>query len=265
MNKKIIYISAALLLGIISITMIISFIRERERYLRELMAQRGAQDIVVAAQDIPRDQAIQPPFITTKKILPNDMQSGALSNPGTVIGKIARTGIYEGQQITSSMIKFPEELKQLSKQVPAGKRAVTIPVDRVSSIDGNITPNDHIDIVSVLAFNQESLIAPLFEDVLVLDTGGESRTQGQMISTLTIALTPEQAALLTYVLEQGQIKIFLRSPLDTKKSLNKQPVTMQTLKRYWGMIEPPQPPPPPPETVDVYKGTEKQAVEIEKR
>ncbi len=265
MNKKVIYIGAALLLGIISITMIISFIRERERYLKELMARRGAKEIVIAAQDISRGEAIQPQFVTTQKVLPGDIESGAFSTPGTVIGKIARTTIYQGQQVTSFMVKYPEELKQLSKQVPAGKRAVTIPVDRVSSIDGNITANDHIDIISVMQFNQDNIVAPLFEDIVVLETGGQSRTQGRAISTLTIALTPEQATLLTYVLERGEIKIFLRSPLDTKKTLQKRPVSMHELQRYWGMIQPPKPPPPPPETVDVYKGTEKQAVEIEKK
>ena len=271
MNKRILYIIAALVLGVISITMIFSFIREKEEQIKKLLSQRNVKEVVIAKVNIPKGKRISPKMLTTKRVPENKVEAGAFSYIEAVIGKIAKTTIYKNQQITSSIVSYPKELERLSSKTPTGKRALTISVDRISSLDSGVKSGDHIDIIGIFPFSQEvegktltqNVVVPMFEDVLVLKAGEGSKGR---ISTLTLALEPEEARLLTYALEVGKIKILLRSSLDTKKSTVKEPITMDKLwEKLLGLKKVPSPssPPPPPRTVEVYKGVEKKSVIVE--
>jgi len=270
MNKRFIYIIAALGLGIIAVSMIFSFMRDREEYLNRLLAERGAKDIVIARESIKKGRSISPDMVTTRKFLQSKIEAGAFTYVDAVVGKLSRTTIYKGQQITSSLVTYPRELVSLSDKIPSGKRAMTIPVDKVSSIDGMILPGNKVDILGMFSDAGGKLVVPMFQKVLVLAVGkamsSSSLPSRQSIGTITLALSPEQVSLLTYAMGIGKIKILLRPKVDIGVEESNKPVTMKDLQeKIFGInhLPPPSPPPPPP-TVEVYKGTEKESVEVSK-
>ncbi len=270
MNRRFIYIIAALVLGIIAVSMIFSFMRDREMSLKRLLVEKGAKDIVIAREVIKKGRSISPDMVTTQKFPPSKIEAGAFTYVDAVIGKLSRTTIYKGQQITASLVSFPRELTSLADKIPSGKRAMTISVDKVSSINGMISPGNKVDIIGMFSDAGGKLVVPMFHKVLILAVGramsASSSSSRKSSGTITLALSPEQGSLLTYAMEIGKIKILLRPKVDIGVEESNKPVTMKDLQeKILGIkhLRPLRPPPPPP-TVEVYKGTEKESVEVSK-
>jgi len=84
-------------------------------------------------------------------------------------------------------------------------------------------------------------------------------------STITVALSPEEAGLLTYALGMGKITLFLRSPLEKGTVSRREPITMDKLWEKLLSIRRVEAPPKIEEipTVEVYIGGEKSIVQQE--
>lgn len=134
--------------------------------------------IVVAAQDIPRGTIIGDDALTLGKwpddsLPPLDL---TILKPEEVLGKRARTDILRGQPVLQSMITA--DLQQLaaigaeaSLFIPPGKRAVSFPIDRMSSVGYAMGSGDRVDMLitfSVIDVNQEGQypIVPFNRDLV---------------------------------------------------------------------------------------------------
>jgi pilus assembly protein CpaB len=138
---------------------------------------------------------------------------------------------------------MPGQETSLSMKVPAGKRAISVPIDNISSVGGMVKPGDHVDIVGWVPIpalgpdgKQTTQMSPmsLFQDVLVLAVGQDftSGAKGSSSSSnlITFALAPQEASLIAFVQEQGKIRLILRSPGDTQVQ-PAVPVSWETLFR----------------------------------
>jgi pilus assembly protein CpaB len=106
----------------------------------------------------------------------------------------------------------------LSARLPKGMRAVGIKVN-VESIAGGFAslPMSHVDIISVLRRgDNDSISQILLEDVLVLAADQEINRPGDgksamVANTVTVALTPDDAELVTLAQEMGSLRLILRA------------------------------------------------------
>jgi pilus assembly protein CpaB len=102
-------------------------------------------------------------------------------------------------------------------------RALTIRVGESSAFGGLLRPGDRCDVLltALRPGSTEQVTVPLLQNVLVLsvgeDTGGpdandeRQRRQGRDVN---VAVTIEQAGLLTLAGEQGTLRLVLRNPED---------------------------------------------------
>lgn len=281
MDKRRIYFILGIILAITAIFLIQSYVQSERQKLLELSKAKGIVKVVIAKQDIPARKKITPEMLVVKRIPVEGRESEALGSIDSVAGKIAIRDIIQGQQITASLILLPQSRRTLAFKTPEGKRALTIPVDKISSIEGMINPGDYVDIIGNFPFSQsvegktytQNIVVPMFQNVLVLAVGTRtemvlSKGKGKPTpaSTITIALSPEEAALFTYALEVGKIKLLLRSQLDTEVVTTREPVTMDKLwEKLLGIRQVVPVPPPPPDTVEIYRGTEKSSLIVEEK
>jgi len=287
MSRRTLYLMAGIVLGIIAVFMINSYIQQREQTYRELLRKKGLKEVVIAKVDIPQGTKITKSMIALARLPEQKVSKNALIYPESAIGKIALVDILKGQQILSSQLRMSYQGKTLSTITPQGKRAVTISLDKVSSMAGMLSEGDRVDIIGIFPYSQtiegktytQKVVVPMFEDVLVLSVGQKksvskkgrksmfTQTTTSSPTTITLALLPEEANLLLYALEIGKIKLLLRSPLDDRKLTRKEPITMDKLwEKLLSLkkeITPP-PPPPPPKEVEIYKGTQKTEMILEK-
>ncbi len=108
-----------------------------------------------------------------------------------------------------------------SARVSSGRRAVTVPVDEISSISGLVEPGDRIDIMVTVRREARQLAFILLQSVPVLATGTkvEQGTDGRegarrTFTTITLDVNAEQARQVIAAREIGKITALLRAPGD---------------------------------------------------
>jgi pilus assembly protein CpaB len=259
----------ALACGILAILLLNSYLKRRENEIWERIRQVQQQQaqptqppsqrgiVLVAGKDIPPQVPITPADLLIKEIPLEYIQPQAAGSLDEVIGQIASVPIVAGEQILKTKLLPPGKIgKSLSEITPAGKRAVSVSVDNMASIANLIRPGDYVDVLALIALPETAgqsgakssvqRLISLFQNVEVLAVGGEFVAPSEMSQTakkeqakaisagsgiVTFALSPQEAALLSFVQEHGKIKLTLRSSEDTQKEAIK-PADWDTLFQY---------------------------------
>ncbi len=137
------------------------------------------------------------------------------------------------EQAQAMVVQEKEQAKpksqSLALSIPVGKRAVTIRIQTLSAVGGLISPGDLVDIIAHLDIPTEEpsigknsfTTVTLFQAIQVLAVGPYSQQgvdlaeqhQAATIS-LTLAVDPKQAELLTFAESRGKLQLVLRSPSE---------------------------------------------------
>jgi len=194
-------------------------------YLTSIGRSRTAvvapRPVLVAARDIPARVPITADMVTTVMRPGDAIDPDALNAPAMAVGKTAAVTMPTGSTITSSKI-LSAGAQTLDLRIPRGMRAIAIPVDRVKGVGALIQPGDHVDVIAVTQGRSGGApsAATVLRDVPVLAMGTTLETpQGatpspDMNQTATLAVTPDQAKLLTVVDLNTTLRLSLRAPSD---------------------------------------------------
>jgi pilus assembly protein CpaB len=288
-QKIILIIGVAL--ALVAVVMVKVYLDQQRRLAQEMAkrtlekSQVNQTTLLVATVDIPQGAAVEQNSVD-KKTVPNQfVQPGAVTSFDRISGMLAIAPISKGEQITLSKLSYQRTGENLASVTPAGKRAISIPVDSIASVGGMVKPGDYVDLIAMLNVPittadgkqmVQNAVLPLFQNVLVLAVGQEisslATAQGRYRKTtevsplITLALSPQEANLVAFVQEQGKIRLVLRSPTDTKVE-PMQPASWDTLFQY--LMPPPQQaeePKPEPAAgyVEIYRGLNKEKVPLTK-
>jgi pilus assembly protein CpaB len=270
MDKRTINIIIGVVLALFAIFMINNHLRERERLIQELIAKGQIVEVVVATKDIPKEITIEYDMVRLERVKSQAYQPGDLTSVDSAIGKMAEVDILKGQHVNTSMVRALGGIKYLSRAVPQGMRAMTIPVDKISAIEGLVRPGDNVDVVSTFNIPNEYgesdvVVVTIFQGVKVLATNrnlSEIKTSPS-IDTITIALYPDDIRTLAYILEWSTIRLVLRSPGDMITDPGYVAVTWEALMKKLGLWQPP-PELPIQSTIEVYRATKMEETPVTK-
>lgn len=261
MDKRTINIVIGVVLALLAIMMIQRFIGEQQAELKRLKSEGELMEVVIAKRDLPRETTITVDMVGRKTVNRNSFQPGDLTDSQSAIGKFTEVDVLKGQHINSNMVRSLGAIRFLSQGVPQGYRAITIPVDKISAIEGLIKPGDKIDMIATFNLpgpmgQSELVVMTIFQGVKVLATNRNLSPYqvSKAINTITLALKPADIKVLTYVLETSRIRLVLRPPLDASEEFGYAAVTFQALMQKLGMWQP-QPQEFRQETVEVYRAT----------
>jgi len=130
-----------------------------------------------------------------------------------------------------------------SLRTPPGKRALTIMIKTLSAVGGLINPGDYVDIIAHLNLPDEAgkakkkgktdrVTTVLFQNIQVLAVGTNFNPQGELPPYemqqktaslhVTLAVSPEEAGLLTFAQSRGEFQLSLRSPAETQDKILQQ-------------------------------------------
>lgn len=298
-QKQKIILIGGIVLGLAAVFMTKMYI-DQQRQAVEVQAKRALANIqanqttvLVAKNDIPKGTQINASLLE-QQIIPNKYaQPNAATSLDRVEGMITIATISKGQQITRDVLSQSRQAGGLAAITPAGKRAISIRVDNISSLIGMINPGDYVDISYVGAVPIQTpdgktatqmASIPLFQNVLVLAVGqeigagpseGGSRYQQketkQENPLITVALAPQEASMISFLQEQGSLRLILRSPADAKVEPIP-PASWETVFQYimpqqagQGKGGEPAAPVQKAPTVDIYRGLNKETVPLSSR
>lgn len=195
-------------------------------------------DVIVALTDLPAGVLLTSKTVSKRplprKFVPADavLASEFQSIAGALLTIAMRAGdpVLRGYLATSPQAGF-------SATLPEGMRALTFPVNDESSIGGFLAPGDRIDLLYTASNGQESVTVPLLYAVPIIATGIETAANARLVDgndepggyrTVTVSVTPEDAAKITMARGSGELTVALRKSED-ETPLQLTAVTKRTL------------------------------------
>ncbi|MDZ7595827.1 MAG: Flp pilus assembly protein CpaB [Thiobacillus sp.] len=203
-----------------------------KNYLSSQMAEIEAREknkamvqVVVAKSDLPKGSPLTAETVAVRAIPKEWAHSGAITPEqfGRTEGSLLAYPAQAGEPVIWAQLEG-QRVPTFSTRLTAGRRAVTVPVDEISSLSGMVEPGDLIDIVVSIKYDKQNFTFTLLQSVAVLATGTKSSQQekdpegrGRSFTTITLDTSPEDAKRVIAAREVGRITALLRAPSDNGK------------------------------------------------
>lgn len=166
----------------------------------------------------------------------SQLREGAISDPSSLRGRVAKADILPGQQLIVS--DFTTAPSGVVSQLTGLQRAITISIDSAHGMIGQIAKDDRIDVYAGFNINpvdasgrpsgqQRSVLRMIMQNIPVLNVSSGSRT-GSGSSQVTLKTTAYQAEQLAFASDNGRIWLVLRPPTGARAS-RPNLVTVETL------------------------------------
>ncbi len=181
--------------------------------------------IFVAAKDISLGEPLSAAVVKQEPWPKSRVPPGALSNIEDVEGRRIRQRLFEGEPILENkLLSKGASAQGASSVIPLGYRVVSVLVDSVSG-SGLILPGDRVDVLVYLVSNSQHAIAEtstrtVLQDVKVfavndvVDMDKDGKDKSITAKTISLLVTPAQAAKVTLACEMGKIRLVMRGPED---------------------------------------------------
>jgi pilus assembly protein CpaB len=185
--------------------------------------QAGYEEIVVAAANMSMAEAVTPQHVKLMLWPTTSVPDGAFRSLKDVDGRVVRASIMAGEPLMEAKLAPHLSGKGgiMPMLVPEGQRGVTIKVDDAVRESGFVMPNSRVDVLVSMAKTKtqdERIAKVILQDVTVLAAGQtvEMRDNKPVtITTVTLALTPEQTERLAVAQAEGKLTLAMRNLRDT--------------------------------------------------
>ncbi len=221
MRRSLLFMMLAGVAALVAALVVYSALKKREEEVQRAMAQ--SVNIVVAAHDLHIGTQLDPTAVKVARWSRDSMPPGAFTDIAAVTGKYVKTSFVENEPIVADrLFSGVKTAGMLPLLIPAGMRAMSVPVDEVSDIAGFVLPGAHVDIlVSITdkSTNSEPFTKIVLQNVEVLAVAQEieeAKDEPKVVKVITVLVTPEEAERLSLASHDGTLRLALRNYEDKK-------------------------------------------------
>ena len=221
-NKNWLIFVVALLVGGLAAFGTKNYIKNKVEDIEALNKNKAMVKVVVAKQTLEKGEALTAQNMATREVPQEWAHSGAVTPDqfSRADGAVLAYAAKEGEPVIWAQLEG-QKMATFSAKLDAGRRAVTVPVDEVSSISGMVEPDDLIDIVVSMQKDTHNFTFTLLQSVRVLATGSKVSQSSKddagrpiTYTTVTLDTSPEDAKRLIAAREIGRVTALLRAPGD---------------------------------------------------
>lgn len=165
--------------------------------------------VVVAAEEIPAGTTITSDMLSMKDIPENYLAADATSNMEQFLGERANVAIPANDQVTVKMVSGASNTTSVAAQLSDGEVGLTLPVSTTkdsTGVGGNIRQGDT---VNVWLADEDGKVYEGLSHVRVVALDGKLSTATSSYKTVTLAVSPKEAATLTSVATSNKNMHFL--------------------------------------------------------
>lgn len=226
-------LTAAIVLGAASFWGASRYLEERAASVeRNALAAYDPQPVIVARSDLAAGTRLGREELAIRRVPARFVTKSAVAPAelSRIEGRQLLYAVGAGEPL--SMALLAEDSPALfSASIPAGFRALTFPVDEVSSFSGLLAPGDLIDLLYSAEASpggeRATSVQPLLQAVRVRATGRTThrlpvRGAGDIAAapdrefvTITLDLSPEDAQRVVLAQRLGELTAVLRNPGDS--------------------------------------------------
>jgi pilus assembly protein CpaB len=199
--------------------------------------------IFVAITDIGMGDLLASQVLRLEQWPKDKVPPGAVARIEDIEGRRTRTRLYAGEPILENKLLGKGTSQQgATAMIPKGYRVVPVKVDLVSGGSSLIVPGDRVDVMVHLESNAsrgipETVTLTVLQDIKVfavndvveMDKEKDGATRSITAKTISLLVTPEQAAKVMLAVQMGIVNLVMRSPEDDLPSKNVRATTNQLI------------------------------------
>jgi len=177
--------------------------------------------VMVAARDLPFGHVLQEQDVKPVEWPSAATPQGFAREASEVVGRGLISDIRMNEPFLASKIASAESGGGIPLAITPGKRAVAVRVNEVIGVAGWVSEGQRVDVIVTLdqgAQIDQPVTRIVLQDIHVLRIGQlqevNDQNEAQMVTVVTLIVTPEEAERLTLAETKGQIRLSLRNPLD---------------------------------------------------
>jgi pilus assembly protein CpaB len=196
--------------------------------------------VVVAAMSIPRGMLVTPDLIKTRDYPQDLVPTGAILKKEDAQNRSAFTTMVVGEPLLESKLS-PKGQRGLASLVADGMRAFTITTNVASGVAGFILPGNKVDVLLTFSnggsndFTGGGSTTTLLQNVEILavdqevEAPAKNKVDSNNLRSVTLLVTPNQAAKLSLGQNKGTLHLTLRNPKD-ELAANVRPTTVNDIQ-----------------------------------
>ncbi len=179
------------------------------------------EEILVADVNVTVGEALTSKHVKLAAWPKTAVPSGSLRAVKDAEGRVARASMVIGEPVLDAKLAPAGQAGLMPVLVPTGKRAVTIKVDEAVQKSGFVVPNSRVDVLVTMArkLGEAKETRIVLQDVLVLasDQTVEMKDNKPVtMTTVTMAITPEETERLALAQNEGRVTLALRNLNDNR-------------------------------------------------
>jgi pilus assembly protein CpaB len=221
MKRPIVFVILAAMGALLAAIVVFSAIRKRESEVQRAMAH--SVEVVVAANDIPIGAKLDPGAVKLIRWSRDSVPQGAFTDPQAVAGSVAKSAFVANEPIVANKLFTGATTSGVMPLlIPAGMRAMSVPVDEISDIAGFVAPHMRVDILVAVAGTgpgEASFSRIVLQNIEVLAVAQEIehvKDQPEVVKVVTLLVTPVDAEKLTLASREGLLRLAMRNYNDSK-------------------------------------------------
>jgi pilus assembly protein CpaB len=255
--------------------------------------------IVVATTDVPRGGMITSDLVKERDCPKDLVPLGAILKVEDALNRAVFSPLVKGEPVIEGKLAPKGAGRGMAALVPKGMRAFTITTPNITSgVAGFVMPGNKVDVLLTVGAQQGGedrtgggTTTTLLQNIEILavdqriDAPVENKVDPNELRSVTLLVTPDQAAMLDLGQSKGNLHLSLRNPEDGANA-HTRPATVNDLRFFqqkpWDerakgvldalgktlaqrqqVVEPPPPPPaalvidePVQRSVRIYRGTQ---------
>jgi pilus assembly protein CpaB len=199
---------------------------------RRLLRQGEEVKVLAAKRYLPAYSRLQASDLAWLRLPRAFAPTGVVEDASQVLGLQTLVPFSAEEPLIFNKLALGEQ--SLAAAVPEGLRAINVPVDAVSGLNGLLKPGDHVDLLLLYGQGAQARAELLLQDKAVLAVGQRlTRAEGQAEGggTVALALSPDDGALALAALANGQLHLALRASGDARPAGRAQAGFSDVLRR----------------------------------
>lgn len=220
-NRVGVILFLALASGLMAAYLAFRFLRQPTVTTEVQASEAPTVPVIVAARDLAFGHILQQQDVRAVEWPAAATPQGFAREPSEVIGRGLISELRMNEPVLASKIANPESGGGIPLAIREGYRAVAVRVNEVIGVAGWVSEGQRVDVLVTLdqgAQIDQPITRIVLQDIPVLRIGQVTETndqnEAQIVTVVTLVVTPEEAERLTLAETKGQIRLSLRNPLD---------------------------------------------------
>ena len=183
-------------------------------------AAEPVRQLVVATKDLQAGETLSPASLTTISWPAAQALPGSFGNPQELAGRVLLLPVFSGEPLLAHHLAAPGTSSGFTTKIPRGMRAISLRTDEAADVAGFVQPGSSVDVL--VTYHPENgsgfQSAAVLQNVRVLAIDQRSEPEADAkpnaSGTVTLLVTPQDAAKLSQASSLGKLTFILRNSVD---------------------------------------------------